>query len=749
MTQFSETPEMPTNEVNALKQEISTLQQRVAQLEQELAHLRNSESNHSPASQYQDTDRKSDQLVETELPEKTNLLELILNSMSDAVVVTDINGKFLFNSAAVQMYGSGSTDIQPEEWSQHYGLFLPDQITPLPAAEIPLVRSLKGETFENVELFSRHQQAPEGIWTNISGRPIKDDNGEIKGGVVVCRNVTERKQVEEKLRQREDFLQTIYATVELGIFVVDVTETDEFRLVGFNPLIEQMIGLTTEQIQGKTLVEAFGEVVSVSFEQNYRRCIKAGTSISYEESVHFGQETQWFFTTLSPLKNTQGKIYRIIGTNLEITDRKHAEKELLETKNLYQQILDSMPDFVLCKGAESRIVYANKAFRDYYGMTLEQLQTIIDAPFNNPDYTQQYIQDDAYVFNTGKTLIIEEKITRYDGVVHTFSTIKNAIFDTEGSVTQTVGISRDITDRKQADAALKQKTNQLEQALIELQQTQLQMIQSEKMSSLGQMVAGVAHEINNPVNFIHGNLSHIEEYTQDLLRLLNLYQQNYPEPSLEIQEEIAAIDLEFLTEDIKKVLQSMLIGTKRIREIVLSLRNFSRLDESEVKNVNLHEGIDSTITILHNRMKATPERAKIQLIKNYGDLPLVECYAGQLNQVFMNIISNAIDAIEQKNINCHNQQVVNEPNCITISTKLINQNIIKIIIADNGMGIPKSLKHRIFDPFYTTKSVGKGTGLGLSISYQIITEKHNGLLECFSAEGKGTQFIIQIPTKIR
>jgi len=287
----------------------------------------------------------------------------------------------------------------------------------------------------------------------------------------------------------------------------------------------------------------------------------------------------------------------------------------------------------------------------------------------------------------------------------------------------------------------------LEQAMMQLQQTQMQLIQNEKMSALGQLVAGIAHEINNPVNFIYGNLSHANDYVLDLLKLLQLYENSTTKASPELQEMAKNVDLEFLKEDLPKILNSMEMGTARIRGIVKSLRNFSRLDESPVKEVDIHEGIESTLMILGSRLQPSG-RGAIAVVKEYGNLPLIQCYAGALNQVFMNILANAIDALEESVIS--HQSLVNsgvitlvKPR-ITIKTQVTSERVV-IRIADNGPGIPEEVQKRLFDPFFTTKPIGKGTGLGLSISYQIVTQKHHGSLRCFSGPEKGTEFVVEIP----
>jgi len=288
---------------------------------------------------------------------------------------------------------------------------------------------------------------------------------------------------------------------------------------------------------------------------------------------------------------------------------------------------------------------------------------------------------------------------------------------------------------------LSDKNHQIQETLQELQDTQIQLIHTEKMSGLGQLVGGVAHEINNPVTFIDGNITHAKQYTQDLLNIVELYQTHFPNPPIEIQDEIEAVELDFMKEDIFKIHQSMEVGTHRIRDIVLSLRNFSRLDEADFKQVDIHEGIDSTLLILQNRLKLKADAEEIMVIKEYKKLTLVECYPSQLNQALMNIIANAIDSLET-NINNKNQSLKPE---IRISTELSDNNHVTISIADNGCGMTEEVHSKLFDPFFTTKPVGDGTGLGLSIAYKIIVSKHNGKISCNSVLGKGAEFMIEIP----
>jgi two-component system, NtrC family, sensor kinase len=414
-------------------------------------------------------------------------------------------------------------------------------------------------------------------------------------------------------------------------------------------------------------------------------------------------------------------------------------------QQLLRMVMDSLPQYLFWKDHNSIFLGCNQKLAQMAGLNSP------DEIVGKSDYDLPWTKEESDFFRLCDRRIMDSNIPELgiiepqlqaDGRHAWLETNKLPLHDAEGNVIGILGSCQDVTERHEAEIALKQlneelerrveeRTVKLQQALTQLEQAQVQMVQAEKMSSMGQLVAGIAHEINNPINFIHGNLSYVQDYAQELMGFVDRHEQSAP-----ILAETKGVDLAFIQTDLPKLLSSMKVGTNRIRDIVLSLRNFSRLDETEFKAVNLHEGIDNTLLILHHRFEATADRPVIQVIKNYGDLPLLQCYAGQLNQVFMNVLTNAIDAIDSL--------IASHSNTISITTAVENDHV-KIVIADTGTGIPEDIRSRLFDPFFTTKAVGKGTGLGLSISYQIVTDRHHGKLYCVSTPGEGAQFCIEIP----
>jgi PAS domain S-box-containing protein len=885
-------------------------------------------------------------------------------------------------------------------------------------------------------------------------RDITDRNAQLEqANASLHAEIADRQQVEAELLKREEFLSSIYDGVEQLILVVNVLEKGVFRYAGFNLASQRLLGIDRNEGINQTPEQWLGKQVGKQVRQRYQSCVKSGEPMTYEECVVFNGRTIWALTTLNPIRNAAGKIYRLVGTSIDITDRKHAEDKLQQSQQLLQLAIDNIPQLIFWKDRNSEYLgcsqnfariaglnspaeivgktdydlpwtreesdwyrlcdvrvmesglpelhiietqqqldgttvwadtnkiplrdannnvvgilgmyeditdrkhieealrqseerfqklaanlpgmlyqfmlhpdgsmsmpYVSSGCYELYEMTPEQIYAgsarMLEAihpedrplleqaialsattlqPFrwegrrltatgklkwiqaaSRPDrqadgtivwdglmmdvtqlkqaeaalqqlneelesrvelrtqQLQQAIQqleaaaeerqaaeaallDSEEKFRTvyeytkdsmmllddgrfidgnpaalalfgccdraelvGKTPIdfsppqqpngqnskrlaihyiqqafetefsnFEWQHRRLDGSLF-FAEVTLVPIEMSGKVRLLV-VLRDITDRKRAEEArlnsevqLRQQAKDLENTLHELQRTQAQLVQSEKMSSLGQLVAGVAHEINNPISFVYGNLIHATDYVRDLLEVIDLYDQYYPEPIPALQERIEDIELEFLRVDLPKLLASMKVGAERIREIVRSLRSFSRLDEAELKEVDLHEGLDSTLMILQSRLKAAAERPEIQVIKDYGSLPRIHCYAGQLNQVLMNVLANAIDAIEES-LTSGNARKTKLPPHIQISTAVRDRRWVEICIADNGLGIPESVRDRLFDPFFTTKAIGKGTGLGLSIAHQVIVDKHEGRLEYRSTLGEGTEFIILLP----
>jgi PAS domain S-box-containing protein len=493
-------------------------------------------------------------------------------------------------------------------------------------------------------------------------------------------------------------------------------------------------------------------------------CFFAGLTQLFQEGQHTHEyrwrhqdgSYRWMLDSMQLIRNSARHPVEIVGSWQDVTERKLAESELAKERALLRCSIDSIGDRIFYLDRDGKYFGCNRAFAQAVNLPESEI-----VGRSAGDLFGEDRPNIGEIFETLQPRRYEHQMRDRTGREIQLETIETPFFDDNGALLGEIGISRDITRHKQAEAALKlshnryqEKVRDLEAALQELQQAQTQLVQTEKMSTLGLLVAGLAHEVNNPVNFIHGNLSHVSEYTRDLLALVELYRRDYPEAGSHIQEKIEAIDLDFLNEDLPKLLASMQMGVNRIREIVKSLRNFSRVDEAELKPVNLHEGIESTLLILHNRIKPRPNYPGIQIVKEFGDLPLVTCYPGQMNQVFMNLIANAIDALEEHQESLTPEALQDRPSAIFIRTESIeatgngDRDRVRICIVDNGPGIPEKVRTHLFKPFFTTKPVGKGTGLGLSISHQIIVEKHRGTLSCESTMGRGTQFCLEIPVSL-
>ncbi|MEG4072607.1 PAS domain S-box protein [Microcoleus sp. Pol14C2] len=483
------------------------------------------------------------------------------------------------------------------------------------------------------------------------------------------------------------------------------------------------------------------EQTNLTFETSYKT--KNGASFSVEVKVNYLEYG--------------GCEYRCAIAR-DISARLAAESALVEAKEQLQAVLDAVPGLVSWVSSDLRYLGVNRHLASAYKMPAEifigQKVGFLETSPKFNDLVYDFFANPKKKTSQEVTASIRGENKTYLIVAQKYHNNTAAVF---------VGL--DITESKQSllalqesEERLRQQAAKLEQTLLILQQTQTQLIQTEKMSSLGQLVAGIAHEINNPVSFISGNVSHATGYIQELLRSIDLYQKYYPHPVPEIQDLMEELDLDFIKKDLPKLLNSMKIGSERIRDVVRSLRLFSRTDEAQMKPADIHEGLDSTLLILQNRLQAKGGRPGISLVKEYGDLPRVHCYAGHLNQVFMHLLTNAIDALEEGGRNAEKYGKMQSQSLLSagraraevfnpeirIRTFVVGENEVAIAISDNGPGMTEEVLDCIFDPLFTTKCPDTSTGLGLAISQHLVVEKHGGELRCVSRPGEGTELIIKI-----
>jgi PAS domain S-box-containing protein len=682
----------------------------------------------------QDLQVSLDQLEQSEL----RFRNLFKNS-PDAILLGNKAGFIDCNQATLDLFGYTHKDqllkLDPSRISPE---FQPDGKSSFEQANAMIVKALETGSYQFEWMHQRSNG--EEFWTEVLLTMILCDGVQVLYSVV--RDISDRKQAEINLQQTNLLLQSVVEATSDMIFAKD----SEHKYLFANSATLQLLGLSTEaEIVGKTDFD----VLPLEFAQNIRewdeRVLRSGIAEKFEEDVlnSAGQIVN-LYTTKTPMRDPNGNIIGTVGMTRDISDLKQAEKSLQETNTLLNSVLETMPDFFFAKDLQGRHIAVNSNLAEFFGKPLAEIIGKTDAELLPPEVADPIMAKDREILTTGITERFEE-IVPNDGVDCTYLTIKTPLRDAKGNTMGLIGVAQNITVRKQAEAAVLLKSQQLEQTLEDLKQAQLQMVQNEKMATLGNLVAGVAHEINNPIGFITGSVNNIEEYIQDLLAHLEYYQKYYPEPVPEVRVHAENIDVEFLVEDLPKLIPSMRIASQRIREISNSLRTFSRADTAEKVACDIHEGINSTLLILKYRLKASEKRPAIEVILESGKLPLVKCFLGQLNQVFMNIIANAIDALDAANVGKTFAEIEANPQLITIFTEVSGDRKMAVIrIRDNGPGISEEIQAHIFDHLFTTKEVGKGTGLGLAIARQIVEEKHGGKLNCISVLSKGTEFVIEI-----
>ncbi|MFK8182491.1 MAG: PAS domain S-box protein [Phormidesmis sp.] len=589
-------------------------------------------------------------------------------------------------------------------------------------------------------------------WVEMTAQPQTMSNGDtLWSGMLM--DVTSRKESEDQLNAAQAFLDNMINAITDPLFIKD----NDHKLTLFNDAFCQFVGRSRDALIGKTNTDFVSPSEATDIFERDDKIIEGNLCDTQETYFTDASGTvKYISMTKTSFRGLAGQPY-LLGAIRDITEQSTAQKALKESEKRLKKLTANVPGmlFQFCLNAEltPSFPFVSSSSETLLEISPQQIQTDANV-FLERIHPEDRTEFDQSIALSAQRLIDwqwQGRAVLSSGRTVWMQAASRPEKRPDGSILWD-GLLMDITDDKEAEAALqhsetqlRSQTQQLKAALRQLRQTQSKLIQSEKMSSLGQLVAGIAHEINNPVNFIHGNLTHAQGYIEDMLKIIRLYQAHYPAPIPAIQTISAELELDYVLDDLPKLLQSVQAGTNRIRQIVLSLRNFSRLDESELKRTDIHEGIESTLMILGSRIKATASRHAIEVVKAYENIPPADCYPGQLNQVFMNILVNAIDAIDgasEATKNCQNKIYQ-----IVLQTFQKDERVV-VRITNNGPPIPTDTARRMFDPFFTTKPVGQGTGMGLAVSYQTIVDLHRGTLEHSQTEDQKTVFTLEIPLRV-